>query len=131
MRCTLKKSTTSRIFTMVSQPDIALKASNKSKKKKIMIERPSEEEDDDDEKEYDEEMALFMKKFNKFISKRRPFKRDKKEKTRSKRVCYNCEKNGYFITQCPYERKDENNDKKNKFDKKYKKRQEIHKEEAL
>jgi hypothetical protein len=66
-----------------------------------MIERPSEEEeddDDDDEKEYDEEeMALFIKKFNKFISKRRPFKRDKKEKPRLKRVCYNCEKNGYFI----------------------------------
>jgi hypothetical protein len=56
--------------------DIALKASNKSKKKKIMIESPSEEDDDDDEdeKEYDEEvMALFIKKFNKFISKRRPF----------------------------------------------------------
>jgi hypothetical protein len=57
--------------------DIALKASNKSKKKKIMIESPNEEEEDDDdedEKEYDEEvMALFIKKFNKFISKKRPF----------------------------------------------------------
>jgi hypothetical protein len=62
--------------------DIALKASNKSKKKKIMIESPSEEEEDD-EKEYDEgEMALFFKKFNKFISKRRPFKGDRKEKLR-------------------------------------------------
>jgi hypothetical protein len=57
--------------------DIALKASNKSRKKKIMIESSSEEEDNDDEdkKEYDEkEMALFINKFNKFISKRRPFK---------------------------------------------------------
>jgi hypothetical protein len=40
-----------------------------------MIVSPSEEEKDDDEdedeKEYDEEeMALFIKKFNKFISKR-------------------------------------------------------------
>jgi hypothetical protein len=38
-----------------------------------MIVSPSEEEkdDDEDEKEYDEEeMALFIKKFNKFISKR-------------------------------------------------------------
>jgi hypothetical protein len=50
-----------------------------------MIESPSEddeeEEDDDDEeeKEYDkEEIALFIKKFNKFISKRRHFKGDKK-----------------------------------------------------
>jgi hypothetical protein len=52
--------------------DIALKASNKSNKKKAIIESPSEEEDEDeDEKEYDEEeMTLFIKKFNKFISKR-------------------------------------------------------------
>jgi hypothetical protein len=66
-------------------------------------------------------MALFIKKFNKYISKRRPFKENKKEKTRSKRVCYNYGKNGHFIAQCPYERKDEDNDKKKKKDKSYKK----------
>jgi hypothetical protein len=78
---------------------IALKASNESNKKQIVIESSSEE---DEEKEYDEdEMALFMKKFNKYISKRRAFKGDKKEKTKSKRVCYNCGKNGHFIMQCP------------------------------
>jgi hypothetical protein len=76
---------------------ISLKASNKSKKKKIVIESPSEEEekeeDDSDEKEYDEdEMALFIKKFNKFISKRRSFRGDRKEKKRSRRVSYNCGK---------------------------------------
>jgi hypothetical protein len=36
-------------------------------------------------------------------------------------VCYNCGKNGYFIVQCPYKRKDEGNDKKKKIDKSYKK----------
>jgi hypothetical protein len=66
-------------------------------------------------------MAVFIKKFNKYISKRRPFKGDKKEKTRTKRVCYNCDKNEHFIAQCPYERKDEDNDKKKKKDKSYKK----------
>jgi hypothetical protein len=81
-----------------------------------------EEEEDDEEKEYDkDEMALFIKKFNKYISKRRAFKGDKKEKTRSKRVCYNCDKNGHFIKQCLYERKDEDNDKNKKKDKSYKK----------
>jgi hypothetical protein len=104
--------------------DITLKASNKRKKKKIIIESPSEEEeeeeDDSDKKEYDEEeMTLFIKKFNKFISKRRPFKGDKKEKSRSKRVCYNCGKSGHFIAQCPYERKEEDNNKKKKPDKGY------------
>jgi hypothetical protein len=109
--------------------DITLKATNKRKKKKDIIESPSEEEEeekekeeDKDEKEYDEEeMILFIKKFNKYIKKRRPYKGDRKEKPKSNRVCYNCDKNGHFIVQCPYERKEEDNDKKKKFDKGYKK----------
>jgi hypothetical protein len=66
-------------------------------------------------------MTLFIKKFNKYIKKRRPYKGDRKEKPRSKIVCYNCGKNGHFIAQCPYDRKEEDNDKKKKFDKGYKK----------
>jgi hypothetical protein len=107
--------------------DIALKA-KKSKQKKVLIESPSEEEEEeeedeeDNEKEYDEdEMALFIKKFKKLIKKRIPYKGERKEKPRSKRVCYNCGKNGHFIAQCPYERKEEDNDKRKKFDKCYKK----------
>jgi hypothetical protein len=50
-------------------------------------------------------MVLFIKKFNKFISKRRPYKGDRKENPWSKWVCYNCGKNGHFIAQCPSERK--------------------------
>jgi hypothetical protein len=66
-------------------------------------------------------MALFIKRFNKYITKRRSYKGDKKEKPRSNKVCYNCGKNGQFIAQCPYERKEEENDKKKKYDKGYKK----------
>jgi hypothetical protein len=53
--------------------DIALKT-NKSKKKNILIESPSEEEEEEEEeREYDEdEVALFIKRFKKFIKKRRP-----------------------------------------------------------
>jgi hypothetical protein len=36
-------------------------------------------------------------------------------------VCYNCGKNRHFIAQCPYERKEEYNDKIKKFDQGYKK----------
>jgi hypothetical protein len=89
-----------------------------------LIESPSEEEEEEEEneenneREYDEdEGTLFIKKFNKFIKKRRPYKGERKEKSRSKRVCYNCGKNEHFITQCPYERKKEENDKRKKFDK--------------
>jgi hypothetical protein len=66
-------------------------------------------------------MALFIKKFIKFIKKRRPYKGDRREKPSSKRVYYNCGKNGHFIAQCPYERKQEGNKKKKKLDKGYKK----------
>jgi hypothetical protein len=51
--------------------DIALKATNKNNKKKAILESLSEveeEEEDESEKEYDEdEVVLFIKKFNKFI----------------------------------------------------------------
>jgi hypothetical protein len=104
--------------------DIALKA-NKSKMKKVLIASPSEkeeEEEEEDERKYDEgEVTLFIKKFNKFIKKRISYKEDRREKPRSKRVCYNYGKNGYFIAQCPYERKEEDNEKKKKLDKCYKK----------
>jgi hypothetical protein len=76
----------------------------KSKKKKVLIESPSEEEEEeekeeeDSEREYDEdEMTLFIKKFNKFIKKRRPYKGERKEKPRSKMMCYNYGKNRHFI----------------------------------
>jgi hypothetical protein len=105
--------------SIFKKQDIALKA-NKSKKKKVLIKNPSEEEEED-KREYDEdEVALFIKKFNKFIKKRRPYKGDRREKSRSKRVCYNCGKNRHFIAQCPYE-KEEDNEKKKKVDKGYKK----------
>jgi uncharacterized FlaG/YvyC family protein len=48
-----------------------------------LIESPSEEEEeeeeeDDNERDYDEdEVALFIKKFNKFIKRRRPYKRER------------------------------------------------------
>jgi hypothetical protein len=112
--------------------DIALKA-NKSKNKKVLIERPSEEEEEqeDNAREYDEdEVALFIKKFNKFIKKSRPYKGERKEKLRSKRVCYNCGKNDHFIAQCPYERKEEYNDQRKKFDKGYKKDKKYTKKKA-
>jgi hypothetical protein len=65
---------------------------------------------------------LMKMKFNKFIKKRRPYKGERKEEPRSKRVCYNCGKNGHFIVQCPYERKEEGNEKRKKFDKRLQER---------
>jgi hypothetical protein len=95
--------------------------------KKVLIETCSEEEEgeeeEDNEREYNEyEVALFMKKFNKFIKRRRHYKGERKEKLRSQRICYNYGKNKHFIAQCSHERKEEDNDKRKKFDKGYKKK---------
>jgi hypothetical protein len=88
-----------------------------------LIDNPSEKEEEEDiEREYDkDEVALFIKKFNKFIKKKWPYKGERNKKPRSKRVCYNCGMNGHFIAQCPYESKEEDNDKRKKFDQGYKK----------
>jgi hypothetical protein len=77
----------SKGIVSTKKDNIALKASKKSKKKQILVESSCEEEQEEDEvdetEEYnEEEMTLFIKKFNKYIRKRRPFKGDKKEKTR-------------------------------------------------
>jgi hypothetical protein len=64
--------------------DIAFKASKKSKSKKVVEESRSEEEEDDESNGYDpDEMALFIRRFSKMMSKKKFFKGDKKDKSRS------------------------------------------------
>jgi hypothetical protein len=54
-------------------------------------------------------------------SRREDFTREKGKRSKIKDVCYNCGKNEHFIAQCSYERKEEDNDKRKKFNKGYKK----------
>jgi hypothetical protein len=108
--------------------DIAFKDSKKSKGKKAVEESSSEEEDDegsdDESTEYDlEEMALFIRRLSKMIGKQKFFKGDKTYmfRSRTKRVCYNCDKYVHYITNWPHERREEEDDKKNKKERSYKK----------
>jgi hypothetical protein len=91
-----------------------------------------EKEEEEDSFEYDtEEMTLFMRKFKKYINKKKFSKGDKKFNTKSitKRICYNCGTYDHFIANCPFEcRNDDDDDdddkKKSKLynkDKDYKK----------
>jgi hypothetical protein len=70
-------------------------------------------------------MALFMKKFKKYIKKKKFVKGDKKLKTTTKKTCYNCSKHDHFIANCPFKRRDDGGDKEKykpyKKDKGYKK----------
>jgi hypothetical protein len=110
-------------ITATKKQEIALKASNK---KHVVVESSSEEEEDSSKCDA-EEMALFMRKFKKYMDTKKFSKGDKKFNTISitKRICNNCGKHGYFITNCPLQNRDDDDDKKkSKFyqrDKSYKK----------
>jgi hypothetical protein len=55
-----------------------------------------------------------MRKFKKYMNKKKFSKGDKKFNTKSttKRICYNCGKHCHFIANCPFEHRDDDDDKK-------------------
>jgi hypothetical protein len=114
--------------TTTKKQEIALKANKKSRNKQVVVESSSEEEEEVNSSECDaEEMALFMKKFKKYMNKKKFSKGDKKFNTKSttKRICYNYGKHSHFIANYPFKCRDDDDDKnKSKFykkDKSYKK----------
>jgi hypothetical protein len=94
-------------ITTTRKQEIAFKANKKSKNKQEV-----EEEEEDSSECDDEDMTLFMKKFKKYIKKKKFVKGDKKPKTTTKRICYNCGKHDHFIANCPFERRDDDDNKK-------------------
>jgi hypothetical protein len=116
----------SKGITITKKQEIAFKANKKSKNKQVAIDSSSEEEEEveDSSKCDDEDMALFKKKFKKYIKKKKFSKGDKKFKSTNKRTCYNYGKHSHFIANCPFEHRDDDDDKKKykpyKKDKSYK-----------
>jgi hypothetical protein len=103
---------------------VALKASRKDKRSssstsKTMVE---EDSDGDDMNMTPEQIALFVRKFNKMFKKSDFFNKNKdkdkiKTKRTSKRPCFGCGKEGHFIAECPnikVRRRDTNKFDKNK-----------------
>jgi NACalpha-BTF3-like transcription factor len=85
-------------ITTTRKQGIAFKANKKSKNNQVVAESSSKEEveeEEEDSSECDaEDMALFMKKFKKYIKKKKLSKGDKKFKSTAKRTYYNCGKHG-------------------------------------
>jgi hypothetical protein len=105
---------------------VTLKASNKKKRSssstsKTMVEEDSEE--DSDMNMTPEQMALFVRKFNKMFKKSGFFNKNKDKdkintKRTSKRPCFGCGKEGHFIAECPNVRVRRRDTKKNDKNKK-------------
>jgi hypothetical protein len=68
-------------------------------------------------------MTRFIRRFFKMMNKQKFFKRDKKDKfrTRTKRVCYNYDKYGHYIANCPQEHRKEEDGKNKKKERSFKK----------
>ncbi|XP_062191357.1 uncharacterized protein LOC133895215 [Phragmites australis] len=86
--------------------DIAFKA-NKSKQ----VEESCSSEDESSD---DEEVALFVRKFTKFMRKGgySKYKRDMPKRRTSKRACYECGEVGHFIADCPNKKKSKDKEEK-------------------
>jgi hypothetical protein len=123
----------SRGIITTRKQEIAFKANKKNKNKQVVVESSTEEEEEDSSECDAEDMALFMKKF-KDIKKKMFSKGDKKFKSTTKRICYNCGKHGHFIANCPFERRDDDDDKKkskpHKKDKGYKRSDKPYKKKS-
>ena len=61
-----------------------------------------------------EDMALFFKSFNEMMKSHKFKSRKKHNKSRSRKICYNYGKNGHFIDNCPYDNKDDMEEKEEK-----------------
>jgi hypothetical protein len=124
----------SKGITTSRKQEIALKVDKKSKNKQEVVESSSEEEEEDNSECDDEDMSLFMKKFKKYIKKKKFRKGDKKLKTTTKRTCYNCDKHDHFIANYPFERMNDSDDKKKykpyKKDKWYKRNDKPYKKKS-
>ena len=100
---------------------VAFKAT--SSKGKAKQESSSEDEDLSFDEMDDEKMALFVKKFGKFMMKKGYHARRKKSSSKNKeesRRCFNCGSKDHLVAQCPYNSNNDDDNKKNKKDKKEK-----------
>jgi hypothetical protein len=103
---------------------VAFKATSSSKGK-AKQDTSSEDDDSNFDDMDDEKMALFIKRFGKFMVKKGYHARRKKSSSKNKkesRRCFKCGSKDYLIAQCLYNSDNNDNDKKSKKkDKKEKK----------
>ena len=91
---------------------------------KAKQESSSEDEDLSFDEMDDEKMALFVKRFGKFMVKKGYHARRKKSSSKNKeesKRCFKCGSKDHLVAQCPYNSDNDDDKKNNKKDKKEKK----------
>jgi hypothetical protein len=111
---------------------LALQAKLKCKKKATQYSKDDDSSDNEDDELDDEQMSFFIKNFRR-VQKKSNFRNLSKNKyesrRRSSKLCFGCKKIGYFITDCPEEKK-KNKDTKESSSKRNKPRYKMHAGEA-
>jgi hypothetical protein len=95
--------------------------STSSSKGKAKQDTSSEDDDSNFDDMDDEKMALFIKRFGKFMVKKGYHARIKKSSSKNKeesRRCFKCGSKDYLVAKCPYNSDNDDDDKKSKKDKK-------------
>ncbi|XP_066334532.1 uncharacterized protein [Miscanthus floridulus] len=80
----------------------------------LMAKLNSEDESDGTEYTKIDDIALFMRKYNKGLKKQGYKVVRRKFPNKKKRLCFNCGSTEHLIAKCPYEKKDNNNKKDKK-----------------
>jgi hypothetical protein len=118
-----------------NKKSMAFKATSSSKGK-AKQDTSSEDNDSSFDDMDDEKMALFVKRFGKFMVKKGYRARRKKSSSKNKeesRRCFKCGSKDHLVAQCPYNSDNADDDKKSKKKdkkgKKSKERQDDHQEE--
>jgi len=134
VRSNVKTATPTQILGEILTHDMFKKSQDEAhggeidvKKKSVAFkaqDSKNEEESGCQEEESDEEMALFVKRFNRMMSKKNFGKRGQSSRKNPfvDKTCFNCGEVGHIIVNCPNKKKDKKNDekKKKKFIKKKK-----------
>ena len=97
---------------------VAFKASSSKSKGKAKKEESSEDEEASDID--DEALALFVRKFGKFMKKKGYGARKRRDQNKSKeyvRRCYKCKSKDHIVANCPYNSDNDENEKKEKKEK--------------
>src|SRR6185436_7393675 len=135
VRSNVKTATPTQILGEILTHDMFKKSQDEAhggeidmKKKSVAFkaqDSKNEEESGCQEEESDEEMALFVKRFNKMMSKKNFGKRGQSSRKNPfvDNTCFQCGEVGHIIVNCPNKKeeknkKDKKNDEKNKKDKK-------------